>query len=407
MPAHRTTPPLYALAACALVLLSAPASARRQNQLAQPVVLTLPGMEKAEVRRDVVYKAEGDLKLKLDLYLPPGTPASARLPVVIFVNGVGDPPAGAPVPPLKEWGQYTSWPRLVAASGMAAVTYQSRGEEADADSDDLLDYVRRNAAALRVDENRLSLWSCSANVRVGLSATMQPGRNYIRSAVFYYGLMSLPAVRPEVPIFVARAGYDNPQLNQTLDAYVRRALDAEAQVTLVNYADGQHAFDVRDDTERSREIVRQTLDFIKFHFTPGGEVKSLAARPPSPVKFQSMIASEGIQKALQAYEEARKSNPSASIFQEQYLNALGYQLLQEQKPKDAIEIFKLNVAAYPQSPNVYDSLADAYAADGQNDLAVQLSEKALEVLAKANLNEQQATPIRNSANDKIKRLRKP
>ena len=103
----------------------------------------------------------------------------------------------------------------------------------------------------------------------------------------------------------------------------------------------------------------------------------------------------------------RKSTPSALIFEEQYLTAPGCQLLQEQKPKDAIEIFKLNVSAYPESPNVYDSLADAYAADGQNDLAVQLSEKALEVLAKANLNEQQATPIRNSANDKIKRLKKP
>ncbi|MDQ3805702.1 MAG: hypothetical protein M3416_17970 [Acidobacteriota bacterium] len=399
-------PSLVTAVACALAFFNAPASAQ-QSQLARPVVLTLPGMEKAEVRRDVVYKTEGGQQFKLDLYLPPNTPAGARLPVVVFINGVGDPPAASGVPKVKEWGQYTSWPRLVAASGMAAVTYESRGQEADVDADDLLDYVRKNAAALKVDGNRVSIWACSANVRAGLSATMQPSRTYIRSAVFYYGFMGLPAVRPDVPLFVARAGYDNLQLNNTLDAYVRRALEAEAQVTLVNYADGQHAFDVRDDTERSREIVRQTLDFIKFHFTPGGEVKVAAGRAPSPAKFYAMITGEGVQRAVRAYEEAKKNDPAAPIVQEQFINGLGYQLLQEQKVKEAIEIFKLNVASYPQSPNTYDSLADGYAADGQNALAVQFSEKALEVLAKANLDEQQAAPIRNSANDKLKRLKKP
>lgn len=406
MHTHTRTLPLAALAACALAFFAVPAAAQ-QNLLAQPVVYKLPGMEKTEVRRDVVYKTEGDQQFKLDLYLPPDTPAGARLPVVVFINGVGDPPAASGVPKVKEWGQYTSWPRLVAASGMAAVTYESRGQEADVDADDLLDYVRKNAAALKVDENKVSIWACSANVRTGLSATMQPSRTYIRSAVFYYGFMGLPAVRADVPIFVARAGYDNLQLNNTLDAYVRRALEAEAQVTLVNYADGQHAFDVRDDTERSREIVRQTLDFLKFHFTPGGEVKSAAGRAPSPAKFYGMITGEGIQRAVQTYEAAKKTDPAAPILQEQFINGLGYQLLQEQKVKEAIEIFKLNVATHPQSPNTYDSLADAYAADGQNALAVQFSEKALEVLAKANLDEQAAAPIRNSANDKLRRLKKP
>ena len=37
--------------------------------------------------------------------------------------------------------------------------------------------------------------------------------------------------------------------------------------------------------------------------------------------------------------------------------------------RGAKEILKLNTVAYPNSPNVYDSLADAYLADGQKDLA--------------------------------------
>ncbi|HYE15452.1 MAG TPA: hypothetical protein VD968_13500 [Pyrinomonadaceae bacterium] len=405
----RSSAKALALAPLALALLAAPAAARRrqqQNPLAQPVVYKMAGTDKVEVRRDVTYKTEGDTTLKLDLYLPPGTADGARLPVVVFINGVGDPPANSGTPRVKEWGQYTSWPRLAAASGMAAVTYESRGTEADADADDLLDYLRKNAAALKIDENRLSIWACSANVRAGLSAAMQPGRSYVKSAVFYYGFMGLPAVRADVPIFIARAGYDNLQLNNTLDAYVRRALEAEAQVTLVNYADGQHAFDVRDDTERSREIIRQTLDFIKFHFTPGGEVKAAApGRAPSPARFYAIISNEGVQKALQAYADARRSDPSAFILQEGFINALGYQLMQERKVKEAVEILKLNVSSYPDSANTYDSLADAYEADGQKELAIQFSEKALEMLAKSGLNEQQAAPIRNSAQQKLQRLK--
>jgi len=50
--------------------------------------------------------------------------------------------------------------------------------------------------------------------------------------------------------------------------------------------------------------------------------------------------------------------------------------------KGAVEIMKLNTLAYPDSPNSYDSLSDAYLADGQKDLALQNAKRALELLAK-------------------------
>ena len=48
--------------------------------------------------------------------------------------------------------------------------------------------------------------------------------------------------------------------------------------------------------------------------------------------------------------------------------------------KGALEIKKLNAKAYPDSANVYDSLSDAYLADGDNELARQNAKKALEAL---------------------------
>jgi tetratricopeptide (TPR) repeat protein len=61
---------------------------------------------------------------------------------------------------------------------------------------------------------------------------------------------------------------------------------------------------------------------------------------------------------------------------ENLINQIGYQLLFADKPDDAIATFKANVERYPESANVYDSLAEAYERGGRADLAAPLYEKA-------------------------------
>ncbi len=61
---------------------------------------------------------------------------------------------------------------------------------------------------------------------------------------------------------------------------------------------------------------------------------------------------------------------------ENLINQIGYQLLFADKPDDAIAAFKANVERYPESANVYDSLAEAYERGGRADLAAPLYEKA-------------------------------
>ena len=78
------------------------------------------------------------------------------------------------------------------------------------------------------------------------------------------------------------------------------------------------------------------------------------------------------------------------------MNTLGYQLLRSGKPKEAIEIFKLNVEAYPQAFNTYDSLAEAYMTINERELAIQNYEKSLEL-----------NPNNKNAAEILKRLEKP
>jgi tetratricopeptide (TPR) repeat protein len=61
------------------------------------------------------------------------------------------------------------------------------------------------------------------------------------------------------------------------------------------------------------------------------------------------------------------------------LNNIGYQLLAANKIKDAIEVFALNVKLFPASWNTYDSLGEAYLADGNKALAIENYEKSVKL----------------------------
>jgi cyclase len=90
------------------------------------------------------------------------------------------------------------------------------------------------------------------------------------------------------------------------------------------------------------------------------------------------IMEKGINAAIEQYHELKKTQPDAYNFGEYELNMLGYQLLWREMNEAAIEMHKLNVQTYPDSANPYDSLADAYEASGQVELAIEAYEKALE-----------------------------
>src|SRR6185369_15454934 len=61
---------------------------------------------------------------------------------------------------------------------------------------------------------------------------------------------------------------------------------------------------------------------------------------------------------------------------EQSINQMGYQFIFDGKPEEAIATFKANVERYPDSANVYDSLAEAYERTGHIELAEPLYDKA-------------------------------
>ncbi len=116
----------------------------------------------------------------------------------------------------------------------------------------------------------------------------------------------------------------------------------------------------------------------------GGESPAfswLKQRGPVPAfgQFLAALRASGSVQALDGYRAARQARPSDPAIDEETMNRIGYALLRGKKVKDAIEVFRQNVADHPDSWNVFDSLGEACAADGQTSLAIQAYERSLQL----------------------------
>lgn len=141
--------------------------------------------------------------------------------------------------------------------------------------------------------------------------------------------------------------------------------------------------------------------------------------------LSQLWTSEGVARVKQQLMEARRRDPQVQLWPEVNVDIIGEdhtrqgesereagQLREAKMEIDtAIEIFKLNLLAYPDSADAHYNLADAYLKNGQKDLARQYAEKALAMIDshKAPLSswsdtEQRRAEIRSGVQDTLKEL---
>jgi len=94
---------------------------------------------------------------------------------------------------------------------------------------------------------------------------------------------------------------------------------------------------------------------------------------------EETLMESGIEAAKEAFWALNAKASSEVLFNESDFNALGYRLMGNSQIQEAIEIFKLNVEAFPDSWNGYDSLGEAYMNDGQIALAIKAYEKSIQL----------------------------
>jgi acetyl esterase/lipase len=164
------------------------------ERVSKPVVYQVEGMDRVRVRKDLVYKKDGAVELKMDVSTPEKQKPGESLPVVIFIHG--GVPRDVPVKP-KDWGIYRSWARLIAASEMAAVTFNHRVGYPDpnlsqgaADLMDAIAFVRARAKEFGIDPERIALAAYSAGGPL-LAAPIREPKPYIRCLVAFYSILDL------------------------------------------------------------------------------------------------------------------------------------------------------------------------------------------------------------------------
>jgi len=266
------------------------------ERVAKPVVYQLPDMDKVRVISNLKYSEVDNPYLLMDVYLPPDLKAHDRRPVVVFIHG-GAGPEYRP----KDWGMFQSWGRLVAAAGMVAVMFTHRFSpppqlllvEAASDLSAALQYLRSNAESFQADGDCVGVCAWSSGGEL-LTPLLIERPVFVRFLVAFYALLDVQQYAPPgdaaalrylkafsaiaslpqdastlMPMLIVRAGRDDiPTLNDALDRFVAKALAANAPITVMNHPTGGHGFDSFDskgDLERSKQIVRSSIGFMKTH----------------------------------------------------------------------------------------------------------------------------------------------
>ena len=85
----------------------------------------------------------------------------------------------------------------------------------------------------------------------------------------------------------------------------------------------------------------------------------------------------GVDAGIARMLELERQAPGALT--EEAVNALGYDLLGEERFDVAIAVFRRNVERFPESSNVYDSLGEAYLESGQLEAALENYERSVEL----------------------------
>lgn len=93
--------------------------------------------------------------------------------------------------------------------------------------------------------------------------------------------------------------------------------------------------------------------------------------------LRQTLLSSSLEKAVQQFNTLKTDK--AYLLNEEEVNSLGYELMAEGKMKEALAVFNLNVEAYPNSFNVYDSRGEANMKMGDKAASIKDYKKSIEL----------------------------
>jgi acetyl esterase/lipase len=218
----------------------------------------------------------------VDLYVPDGALHPGPYPAVVFVHGGPVPANLSPTP--RDWPVYRGYGSAVAARGAVGVTVDHRLHDVAGyplAADDVDAAVQKVRADERVDADRVALWFFSGGGLL-LADWLRTPPDWLCCVAASYPLLAPlpgwevePRFRPaeavasagDLPIVLTRVGREQPPLAAAVEAFTEAADRFAARLEIIDVPDGQHAFDVLDRTDESRQAVTRALDAVLRELT--------------------------------------------------------------------------------------------------------------------------------------------
>ena len=234
-----------------LALTIAP-SARAQDA---GIFYPAPPPSAVTVARNVQYAVADSGALRMDVYRPNARSVGRNPVLVFFTTG-------------SQRANYAGLGRIMASKGIVAVLGDLRSDSLAHDFRTMLSTVVAHAATYGIDTARVAVFGASNGGFNAFPVAQDSLESRIKASVMYYSGADVTRFRRDLPVLYIRAGLDRPFVNASVDSVVMRALAANAPITVVNYSGGHHAFEGTDDGVITRDLIDQTVDFVKRVTTP-------------------------------------------------------------------------------------------------------------------------------------------
>jgi dienelactone hydrolase len=244
--------PLLSVPAVALLAAAAQAQAPR---------FVLPVDTSAvDVTMNHQYATSDTVALKMDVYRQKGAPRAGQPALIFFNRATGANRSGA---------FYLGWARAAASRGVVAVLPDLRDGREAQDFRLLVRHLVEHGAELGINPEALTVYAASGNVFAGFPAVEDPAMTGIKAAVMYYGSAPISTFRLDLPVLYVRAGLDRPALNRDITTLAAVAVSQNAPLVLLNHSSGYHGFEWANDDDATRDVIEQTLAFVKRVTAPG------------------------------------------------------------------------------------------------------------------------------------------
>jgi glyoxylase-like metal-dependent hydrolase (beta-lactamase superfamily II) len=116
------------------------------------------------------------------------------------------------------------------------------------------------------------------------------------------------------------------------------------------------------------------------NFMTVAEIWKEATGQTSAAETLYTLIDEGADESeIRAVVAQREAASPTYYFLEADINGWGYRFLQNERPTEAVAMFRINVELFPDAWNCYDSLGEALLASGEREEAIAMYERSLEL----------------------------